>query len=154
MQVNSGLEKNSVDAIIKHLDSVLCDLNVLYYLTLNFHWNMEDHRFVSLHKFLEGQYNELVEYIDAVAERYRKLGRTVPATMKAFLEGAELKECSERPSGDEMLKRLSEAHEHMVKKVRTAITKSDDLNDPGTADMLTAQLRWHEKQAWMLRSNL
>lgn len=154
MQSNSGLKDPVVDQVIEHLDGVLCDLNVLFYTTLNFHWNMEDPRFISLHKFLDGQYHELLEMIDAVAERYRKLGCMVPGTMREFLDGSDLNEPSGQPSGDEMLTILAEAHEHMIVKVRAAIQATDELGDPGTADMLTAQLRWHEKQAWMIRSHL
>jgi len=154
MQSNCGLSDPIVDQVIDQLDGIFCDLNILFYMTLNFHWNMEDPRFIALHKFLDGQYHEMVELIDGVAERYRKLGCIVPASMKELANGAKLREPSGQPSGDEMLTILAEAHEHMIKKVRAAVQVTADLGDPGTADMLTAQLRWHEKQDWMLRSHL
>ena len=49
----------------------LSDAYLLYVKTQNFHWNVVDPRFHSLHEFFEKQYQELAEAIDVIAERIR-----------------------------------------------------------------------------------
>lgn len=154
MRTNIGLSENTVDTLTLSLSSYQSDLFVLYVRTLNFHWNMEDPRFIALHKFLEEQYNELQEMVDMVAERIRILGRKAPAQLKSFLDQTELSESSTDLSGDAMLDDLAAGHEQCLVKARKIISQSDSEGDTGTADMLTQVLRFHEKTAWMLRSHL
>lgn len=154
MRTNFGLANADIDELTGLLSEYLSDLFVLYVKTLNFHWNIEDPRFFSLHKMLDDQYESLQEHIDAVAERIRKLGRKVPASLRFFLEQSEQAEAGPDLSGNQMLAEIAEAHEKMIIKTRKIIETSAQLNDPGTADMLTGILRYHEKVAWMVRAAL
>lgn len=154
MRTNFGLADTDIDELVGQLNEYLSDLFVLYVKTLNFHWNIEDPRFFSLHKALDDQYEALQEHIDAVAERIRKLGRKVPASLRFFLEQTDQNEAGPNLSGNQMLAELADSHEKMIIKTRKIIATSDELNDPGTADMLTGILRYHEKIAWMLRAAL
>lgn len=154
MRSNIGLPEEHIDEIAELLNVYLSDLFVLYVKTLNFHWNVEDPRFFSLHKALDDQYKQLEEYIDLVAERIRKLGRKVPASIKFFLESSELTESGPDLSGNQMLAEIAESHEKLIIKARSVINKSAEVNDLGTADMVTAILRYHEKVAWMVRAEL
>jgi starvation-inducible DNA-binding protein len=154
METSIGLDESIRQQIAQHLSLLLADTYVLYTKTQNFHWNIIDPRFYSLHLFLEKQYEALAGEIDEIAERIRKLGMPAPASLKQFLEMTSLKESSADLSGDEMIQVLLDDHESICCFIRERIALTSKLGDEGTADLLIQQLRFHEKSAWMLRSQL
>jgi starvation-inducible DNA-binding protein len=151
--INIGLEQTVRQQISQRLGLILADTYVLYIKTQNFHWNIVDPRFYSLHQFLEKQYEELAEAVDELAERIRMLGEKSPATLKQFLEMTSLKESDSSLNSDQMLKQLLQDHETLIQHIRKQIADSSDLGDEGTADLLIQRLRFHEKTAWMLRAH-
>lgn len=154
MSINIGLKQDVRRKIAKHLGLILSDLYILYVKTQNFHWNIVDPRFYSLHLFFEEHYKEMAETIDEIAERIRMLGERSPASLKEFLKLASLKESTESLTGDQMIQILLEDHESVIKNLRKEIQRSSESDDEGTADLLINCLRFHEKTAWMLRSHL
>ena len=149
-----GLPEDAINKLAKEVGKVLADTHVLYIMTLCCHWNVVDPRFMFLHEFFEDQYKELAKAQDVIAERVRFMGRRPPSSLAEFLEITSLKEIRQELSADDMLQVLAEAHESMVHALRRVIQDAASHDDEGTADMLTARLRSHEKNAWMLRSHL
>src|SRR6267142_6470387 len=92
MTLNIGISESNRDSIVKILNAILADEYVLYTKTRNYHWNVVGPQFNDLHKFFEGQYGELNEVIDDVAERARTLGGAATATLTEFRDAARLKE--------------------------------------------------------------
>jgi starvation-inducible DNA-binding protein len=154
MEININLDQSVRQQIAQSLGLILADTYVLYMKTQNFHWNIVDARFYSLHKFLENQYEELAEAIDEIAERIRMLGERTPATLKQFLDMTSIEESMGDLGGDEMLAKLLNNHETLIKQIRERIQHISKLGDEGTVDLLIQRLRSHEKTAWMLRSHL
>lgn len=153
-EINLDLDQSVRQQLAQQLSLILADTYVLYTKTQNFHWNVVDPRFSSLHKFFEEQYEALAEAVDEIAERVRMLGEKAPATLKQFLEMTSIQESREDLSGDEMITELLNDHEYLARQVRDRIKLASKLNDEGTADLLIDRLRFHEKTAWMLRSHL
>lgn len=153
MNINIGLTDSIRQQIAQNLSMLLADTYVLYVKTQNFHWNIMDSRFYSVHLFLEKEYQKLEENIDEIAERIRKLGELAPGSLKQFLEMTSLKESSGDLTGDEMLEGLLKDHESICQFLRDRIGLTSKLGDEGTSDLLIQLLRDHEKSAWMLRSH-
>lgn len=147
--LSEGVRKQQAHA----LSLVLADTYVLYVKTQNFHWNLIDPRFASLHAFLQTQYEELAEAIDELAERIRMLGERSPGSLKKFLEITSIEEEANDFDGDKILKELLKNHEAIIQYLRGHIKTSNELGDDGTGDLLIQRLRSHEKTAWMLRSH-
>lgn len=139
--------------VTRVLSQMLADTYVLYVKTQNFHWNVVDPRFYQLHKFFEGQYEELAEALDIIAERIRMMGGKSPGSMHRFLELSTLKESDEELSTYEMLQQLTQDHIFMSDSTRFLIEEVSKFGDEGTADMMINRLRSHEKNAWMLQSH-
>jgi starvation-inducible DNA-binding protein len=154
--VNIGLTNQIREQVIGLLNTLLADEHLLYVRTRNYHWNIEGPHFITLHELFEDQYNEIQGLADEIAERARMLGGTPIGTMRAFLDNSRLTETpGEVLNAREMLARLLEDHESIVNYLRNDIQRcTDELNDEGTADLLIATLRNHEKTAWMLRAHL
>lgn len=136
------------------LSKILSDTFLLYVKTLNYHWNVVDPRFHSLHEFFEEQYEELAEACDTIAERIRAVGSKSPGSMKKFLSLTSLTESEKERSGKEMLQDLLKDHEKMIAELKKEVEIADALNDPGSSDLCVQRLRSHEKSAWMIRSHL
>lgn len=154
MEINIGLSESVRQQIAQNLSMLLADTYLLYVKTQNFHWNIIDARFYSLHLFLKKEYETLEKLIDEIAERIRKLGERSPGSLKQFLSITSLKESDGDLIGDEMLLELLKDHEMICRFLRERIILASRLGDEGTADLFIQQLRVHENSAWMLRSHL
>lgn len=154
MTSNAILEKSSIRQIAQELATLQADTYLLYVKTQNFHWNVTDPRFSALHLFFEGQYQELAETTDIIAERIRALGEKALGSMQEYLEFTRLEESKSTLSADDMLKTLLHDHESIIQWLRSSIEPVQKLGDEGTADLFINRLRAHEKMAWMIRSHL
>ncbi|SIS72670.1 starvation-inducible DNA-binding protein [Zobellia uliginosa] len=156
MKTNIGISEENRQAVADELTKLLADEYVLYTKTRNAHWNVEGADFYDKHKFFEGQYEQLSETIDRVAERIRSLGHYAPATLKDFLALTHLTEKNHNdnsPLG--FIKELLEDHETLCIHLRENIVPfADKYKDLGTSDFITGLLEDHEKTAWFLRSHL
>jgi starvation-inducible DNA-binding protein len=153
MAINIGLKDGSRKAVVEILNGTVSDLYVLYTKTRKFHWNVTGPHFNDLHKFFEGQYDQLDDAIDEVAERIRALGYPAPGSLAEFLKSARLKEQAKGElSAAKMVKELLEDHEAVVRQLRKDVDETAKLGDAGTSDFLTGLMEDHEKMAWMLRS--
>lgn len=148
------LDDKSLDLITAKLSHFLADTFVLYVKTLNYHWNMVGAEFFMYHKLLEKQYEELAQAADTIAERIRQLGRVAPASMADFLKLTSLQEGSYGIAQGQMIYELALSHEAMVEHCHRLIPFTDEKSDQGTSDLLIVQIRYHSKQAWLLRSHL
>lgn len=154
MKTNFEQSEDMVTRLSDFLFEYLADSVILYMKTLNYHWNVEDPRFFSLHSLFEKQYETLQENNDEIAERMRALGARVPASLNAFLKAGSIDEAEENLSGQQMIEDLALSHEKIILFVRRLIETFDNAGDQGSVDMLSGMLRFHEKSAWMLRSHM
>ncbi len=154
--LNIGISENDRKSVTQILSSLLADEYVLYTKTRNYHWNVVGPQFNDLHKFFQGQYEEIDGTIDEVAERIRTLGAKSPATLAEFVKTARLSERpGEYPAASAMIASLLEDHEAVIRNLRTDVEKTiNEYHDAGTGDFLTGLMEEHEKMAWMLRSFL
>jgi starvation-inducible DNA-binding protein len=150
---SSTIHRSAAEQIVQALSQILADTYVTYLKTQNFHWNVRDPRFHSLHEMFEEFYKQLAEATDELAERIRMLKHKSPATMREFLELTNLEEGNSESSGTEMIQDLYNDREVIISSIRPRIEESIKLGDEGTGDLLIQHLRLHEKAAWMLRSH-
>jgi starvation-inducible DNA-binding protein len=122
----------------------------------NSHWNVTGPHFMALHEFFQKQYEQIDEFIDAIAERIRSIGHYSAGSLTDFLKMTHLSETkNEDPSAENMLSELMQDHEIIIRWLRTQVpTINDKHNDMGTADFLTGLMEEHEKMAWMIRAHL
>jgi starvation-inducible DNA-binding protein len=156
MMPKIGISEKNLKSVTNMLSGFLADAVLLYTKTRKFHWNVSGESFMELHKLFEGQYTQLEEAIDAIAERINKLGSKTTGTMTEFLKITTLKESPGKyPAQTEMLKELLSDHEAVIVALRKGIDVCDDsFKDKGTADFLTGLMETHETIAWTLRRYL
>jgi starvation-inducible DNA-binding protein len=155
METNIGISAEDKQKVATLLNKLLADENVLYIKTRNFHWNITGENFYGLHILLEKHYQELDGMIDDTAERIRQIGHFAVATMKDYLEITNLLEVEHHDlTAENMVKKLVEDHETIIRILRHDIIKDENYKDEGTADFATALLEKHAKMAWMLRAHI
>ena len=154
MPINIGIGESERRGIAEGLSRLLADTYTLYLKTHNYHWNVTGPMFQTLHLMFEQQYNELALAVDLIAERIRALGFPAPATYSEFARLSSVKEEEGVPSAQEMIRKLVEGQETVVRTARTVFPVVEGANDQPTADLLTERMQVHEKTAWMLRSLL
>jgi starvation-inducible DNA-binding protein len=156
MKSNIGISTKNLNHTTDLLSVVLSSEMVLYIKTRKFHWNVSGESFMELHKLFEGQYSQLEEAIDEVAERINKLGANTIGTMKEFMDLAFVEESPGKyQTSKEMLKELLKDHEITIVELRNGIDDcSQKFKDAGTTDLLTKLMAQHETTAWVLRRYL
>ena len=153
--INIGIDRQDRAAIAEGLSRVLADTYTLYLTTHNFHWNVTGPMFNTLHLMFMGQYTELWNAVDPVAERIRSLGHPAPGSYAQFGKLSSIKDApATPPAALEMVRILVEGHEAVARTARGIFPLADKAGDEPTADLLTQRLTVHEQTAWMLRSLL
>jgi starvation-inducible DNA-binding protein len=155
MSVTTLPSKNhNMQKIGDELAHLLAGTYSLYLKTQNFHWNVTGPNFHSLHLMFEGQYQQLAEALDVIAERIRALRCKVPASFTQFMKLTILKEETGHPTSKDMIKQLLKDNETIVVQCNNILPKASKAHDEATMDLLIERIREHEKTAWMLRSCL
>ena len=154
MAIDIGITEKDRKKIVAGLSKMLADSYILYLKTHNFHWNVTGPMFQTLHVMFMGQYTELWNALDPIAERIRSLGFPAPGSYKKFVSLSSIKEEEGTPSATDMIKQLIAGQEAVARTAREAFKIADAANDQPTADLLTQRMEIHEKNAWMLRSLL
>ena len=153
--IDIGINAKDRAAISEGLSRLLADTYTLYLTTHNFHWNVTGPMFNTLHVMFMGQYTELWNAVDPVAERIRSLGHPAPGSYAQFARLSSLPDVPETPpKALAMVAILVAGHEAVARTARALFPLADAANDEPTADLLTQRLTVHEQTAWMLRSLL
>jgi starvation-inducible DNA-binding protein len=140
------------EAVAHELSGLLADTFTLYLKTHGYHWNVIGPNFRSLHLMFEEQYVELSAAIDVLAEQIRALGQFAPGSLRAMARLATVEDEDAAPEASEMVCRLIEAHETVVRSARRVLAAAEAAGDPTTVDLVTQRLAVHEKTLWMLRA--
>ena len=153
--INIGISETDRAAIAGGLAKLLADTYTLYLTTHNFHWNVTGPMFNTLHLMFMGQYTELWNAVDPVAERIRSLGHYAPGSYAQFSKLSSIKDVpATPPKALEMVAILVQGHEAVARTARSIFPLAEKAGDEPTADLLTQRLTVHEQTAWMLRSLL
>ncbi|WP_316781702.1 Dps family protein [Streptomyces sasae] len=140
----------------QRLNKVLADTQILYGLYKKHHWLLRGATFYQLHLLLDKHAGEQLELVDTIAERVQTLGGVAVGDPRHV---AEITSIPRPPDGVEevpaMLSRLLEAHETILTQAHDAASRTAELGDDGTNDLLVSQvIRTGELQAWFLAEHL
>jgi len=140
----------------QRLNKVLADTQILYALYKKHHWLMRGATFYQLHLLLDKHAGEQLDLVDMIAERVQTLGGVAVGDPRHV---AEITSIPRPPDGVEevpaMLSRLLEAHEMILIDAHDAASRTQEMGDDGTNDLLVGDvIRTGELQAWFLAEHL
>ena len=151
-----ALDEKTCETSVNNLNQLLADPMVLRDLYKKHHWQVAGHTFYQLHLLFDKHYEEQSELVDAIAERIQLLGGVSVAMAH---DVAETTMIPRPPRGREeapvQLSRILEAHEIILKELRSIARKASDMGDDGTNDLLISQvMRTNELQTWFVAEHL
>ena len=135
----------------QNLNEFLADLNLFYRKLQNYHWNVEGADFFEVHAKLEELYNHINGAVDEVAENLLMLGGQPLASLKDFLENADIEEAKMEPLKSkyiykEVLKDFSFLLESVIE-----IKKEADANEVYVISALMDDyIKEFNKSIWMI----
>lgn len=141
--------------LVAELNKYLANVGVAYIKTHNLHWNVVGLSFKQTHEYLESLYDEYAEILDAVAELLKMFNEAPLASLKSYLEVADLKELEESAEiGEkEALKIALEDVLHLREEAYKARELAEG-DTPSAIGLLEGNIAFYDKAQWFLKSML
>jgi starvation-inducible DNA-binding protein len=118
------------------------------------HWNVKGLTFIALHKLFDEINADVAEYADLLAERVVQLGGIAEGTVGAVAERSTLIDYPLGLStGAEHVAALSDSLAMFGRTVRLGIEEMNELEDAGSADILTEISRGVDKWLWFVEAH-
>jgi starvation-inducible DNA-binding protein len=151
-----GLPLEARQEMVQLLNQSLVDTITIRDLYKKSHWQVSGPTFYQLHLLFDKHYSEQAELVDTIAERIQLLGGIALAMAHDVAEAASI---PRPPRGREevpaQISRLIDAHETILKQVRSSANRASDVGDDGSNDLLISEvLRTNELQVWFLSEHL
>jgi starvation-inducible DNA-binding protein len=147
----TDLKPEEVRAVTQVVNPLVADAFALYVKTKNFHWHLAGSHFRDYHLLFDEQAEAILEGIDALAERVRRIGGTTIRSIGQISRLQTIPDDDEEfvPAG-EMIQRLLSDNRSMAKQQRAAIAVCDRNRDSATSNLLQGLLDETERRIWFL----
>lgn len=149
-----GLDKQEAENLANELNLLLANYQLYYQNLRGFHWNIKGDQFFELHEKFEELYTDAQISIDEIAERILTLGMTPLHTYSSYLKVAEIEEQKDISDGKSTVNITLEGLQTIISKERDIMELASDLNDEGTATLISDYITKQEKVVWMLGAYL
>ena len=149
-----GLTKETGHSIAAALQARLQGLNELQLILKHAHWNVVGPNFVAVHEMLDGQVDEVRDFVDEIAERIAALGAAPNGLAGNLVANRQTPEYPlERATAQDHLRIIDQFYSHNIESHRVVLAHYGEF-DPISEDLLVAQTRALEKLQWFLRAHL
>jgi len=151
LATTTDLKPDEVRAVVEAVNPLIADAFALYVKTKNFHWHLSGSRFRDYHLLFDEQAAAILEAIDPLAERVRKIGGTTLRSVGHIARLQTIRDDDEEyvePLG--MIRRLLADNRQMAEAQRAAIEVCDNHRDTPTGNILQEILDQTERRIWFL----
>ena len=147
----TDLKPAEVRAVVEAVNPLVADAFALYTKTKSFHWHMASSHYRDFHLLLDEQAAAILESIDPLAERIRRIGGT---TIRSIGHIGQLQTIADENRdfvpAEQMIQELINDNCSMAKQQRAAIETCDKNRDTPTGNLLQEILDQTEKRIWFL----
>jgi starvation-inducible DNA-binding protein len=127
----------------------------LYRQAKQAHWNVKGTEFFQLHKLFDKVAEDVVEFIDTIAERVAALGGYASGTARMAAANSSLPEYPRGAiDGRQHLEALIDRFARYTASNRRALDAARNEGDAATADAFTDVARAADKALWFLEAHL
>ena len=142
------------EKVIPLLQSRLADAVDLFTQIKQAHWNVKGPSFIALHKLFDEVNEDVEAYVDLIAERIVQLGGVAEGTVGVVANRSTLVDYPlTLGTGSEHVAALSDALGEFGRAVRVGIEEMNELEDAGSADILTEISRGTDKWLWFVEAH-
>lgn len=147
----TDLTPEQAKAVTEAVNPLIADAFALYAKTKNFHWHLSGPRFRDLHLLFDKQATQVLESIDPMVERLRKIGGTSIRSLSHVGTLQTIHDDNDEFVGpQEMVRRLMQDNRHIAEQIRAAAEVADDNKDIATSNLLETFLDDAERRTWFL----
>ncbi len=150
-----NVDENTRQKINTILNQRLADTLDLKLQTKHAHWNVKGANFQQLHELFDTIAPHFDDAADLLGERVTQLGGVANGTVRQVAAASSIPEYDlDAVDGTAHLQALVARAAKFANQVRADIDRTDQLGDPGTADLLTEISRQADKDLWFLEAHL
>jgi starvation-inducible DNA-binding protein len=147
----TDLRDREVSAVAAAVNPLIADAFALYVKTKNFHWHLSGVHFRDLHLLFDEQADTILDSIDPLAERVRKLGGTTIRSIGDISRQQTIPDDNDEfVPPQAMVQRLLADNRHIAERQRAAIAVCDEHRDTPTGNLLQDLLDQTERRIWFL----
>lgn len=153
-KTKNDLAQAARESAVELLNARLADCIDLQSQIKHAHWNVKGPNFIALHELFDKINEDVLEYVDEIAERAVQLGGTAHGTVRTAAKRSTLAEYpSDAANGRSHVEALSTALAAFGKLARKAIEQSAEVGDHDTADLFTQVSRGIDKWLWFVEAH-
>ncbi len=147
----TDLTQQEARALTEAVNPLIADAFALYVKTKNFHWHLYGPHFRDYHLLFDEHAEAILESIDVMAERVRRVGGTTITSIGHISQLQTIRDDDEElVPANVMVRRLMDDNAHIAEKLRGAIAVCDKNRDSATSNNLQEILDATERRKWFL----
>ena len=127
---------------------------VLYTKTHSYHWMVTGPLFHELHVLFEGQYTDLWENVDTIAEKIRQLDGRVRITPDSQKSLSIIDPSVELMEELGYVEQLYRDHNRMIVLLNKVFDVAESADDQAVMNYIAERLDFHKKTRWFLKATL
>ncbi|HEX2490139.1 MAG TPA: DNA starvation/stationary phase protection protein [Blastocatellia bacterium] len=147
----TDLKPEEVRSIVEAVNPIIADAFALFTKTKNYHWHIASSHFRDYHLLLDEQADSIMDSVDPLAERVRRIGGT---TIRSLAHISQLQSIADDNHDfvppDKMIQELIKDNRQLAERQRAAIDICEDNRDSATSNTLQEILNETEKRIWFL----
>jgi starvation-inducible DNA-binding protein len=147
----TDLKSDEARSVVEALNPLIADAFALFTKTKNYHWHVASSHFRDYHKLFDEQADSIMDSIDPLAERVRRIGGT---TIRSVAHIHQLQSIADDNHDyvppDKMIQELIKDNRHLAERQRAAIEICDKNRDSASSNALQEILNHTEKRIWFL----
>ncbi len=147
----TDLTREVAKNIASEINPIIADSFAIYTKAKNFHWHLTGSHYRDYHLLLDEQANSILDSIDPLAERMRRVGAT---TIRSITHIAQLQTIKDNNEDfvppDRMMQELIADNRQIATHQRAAIETCDKNRDTPTSNLLQSFLDETERRIWFL----
>jgi starvation-inducible DNA-binding protein len=140
--------------LVALLNQQLADTLDLFGQAQQAHWNVKGTQFFQLHELFADLAEQVLVYVDLIAERATALGGTALGTVRMSAAASRLTEYPLDVVEGRHVEALAHRFAALAATTRAAIGSAEKLGDADTADLVTEVSRGLDKGLWFLEAHL
>lgn len=155
IETRIDIPERTREQVITTLNQQLADMFDLYSQTKQAHWNVKGPEFFQLHNLFDKLAEEVLENIDALAERVTALGGVAMGTVHMAAQNSRLPEFPGRSvQSMSCVEVLAVRFASLAETTRSAIDIASEQQDETTANILQDISAALDKDLWLLEAHL
>lgn len=139
---------------MKKIDVYLANLMTGNVMLHNLHWNVTGLNFKQAHEYLEERYDEVFEFMDAVAEAQKMLGEYPVASYKKAAEISTVKDLESKDINSRAAMEEALNYYKMLRDGALAVREEYDGKCLGIVNMMEDHIGAYNKAIWFMDSML